>query len=151
MTYGQHGHGLAVLNFKQRDVAVCTKTDNQLAHERMFRRCLAATEGKSSQEFDAFGDSRTRASSCFSIPLREKIEQTLQVFRGGRRKPNRVIHLRVAVLRVRASVLSSPANTSSAETYLPARRASSRAASPRATNSCCIVRRWILNWIASST
>ena len=37
MTYSQHGHRLTVLDFKQRNVAVCTKTDNQLAQERMFR------------------------------------------------------------------------------------------------------------------
>lgn len=31
MTHSQHGHGLTVFDFKQRDVAICTKTDNQLA------------------------------------------------------------------------------------------------------------------------
>src|ERR1039457_5543370 len=142
MAYRQHGHGLAVFDFKQRYITVCTKADNQFAQQRMFRRCLAATEGKGSQEFNAFGNRGAGAFGGSHILFREKVEQVLQVFCGGGCEPDRVAHLRAAALR--ASVLSSPASTASAETYLPVRRASSRAASPRATNSCCIARRWIL-------
>ena len=60
-----------------------------------------------------------RAFDGLHVLFREKVEQALQVFRGGRGEPYRVAHFRAAALRVRASVLSSPASTVSAETYLP--------------------------------
>jgi len=44
MTYGQYGHGLAILDFKQCYITIFAKTDNQLAQQGVFRRCLAATE-----------------------------------------------------------------------------------------------------------
>ena len=97
MTYGQHGHGLAVLDFKQCDITVRTKTDNQLAQQGMFRRRLAATEWKGAQEFEAFGNRRACAPGGFRIPLREKIEQMLQVPRGGRRKPYHQLKLISAI------------------------------------------------------
>jgi hypothetical protein len=117
MAYRQHGHGLAVFDFKQRYITVCAKADNQFAQQRMFRRGLAATKGKGSQEFDAFGNRGAGAFGGLHILFCEKVEQALQVFCGGGCEPDRVAHLRAAALR--ASVLSSPASTASAETYLP--------------------------------
>jgi hypothetical protein len=53
MTYGQHSHGQAILDFKQLNMTVCAKADNQLSQQEVFRQCLAANGWKGAQEFDA--------------------------------------------------------------------------------------------------
>jgi hypothetical protein len=72
MTDGQHGHGLAILDFKQRNITVCTKADDQLAQQRVFRRCLATTEWKSAQKFDALGNDGAGVFGSFRIPFTRK-------------------------------------------------------------------------------
>ena len=74
MTYGQHGYRLTVLDFKQCDVAICPEADDQLAQQGIFRRCLAATERKTTQKIESPGNSLAGASCRFCIPLREKVE-----------------------------------------------------------------------------
>ena len=46
MAYGQHGHGPAIFDFKQGDISIRAKADNQLPQKGMLRRCLATTEWK---------------------------------------------------------------------------------------------------------
>jgi hypothetical protein len=72
MAYGQHGYGLAILDFKQRNITVCAKADDQLAQQRVLRRCLATTEGESAQKFDALGNSRAGVFGSFRIPSTRK-------------------------------------------------------------------------------
>ena len=77
MTYGQHGHSLAVFDFKQSDIAIGAKADNQLAQQRVLRRNLAAAKGKCTQELDALGNGGAGASGCFQVTFSQEIEQAL--------------------------------------------------------------------------
>jgi hypothetical protein len=116
MAYSQHGDSLAVFDFKQGDVAVSAKADNQLAQQRIFRRNLAATKWKSAQKLHALGNGSACAPCSLHIPLCEKIKQALQISCSSRRKTDSIVHLRAAALRAFANDLSRPANISSTDT-----------------------------------
>src|SRR3990167_3371140 len=117
--------------------------DDQLAQERALRS-LAAGERRRLQSRHARPDRRQRplgksqvAAVTLQFALDDEVEQAVEVGLGLDGQADPAAHLLVLDIRARAvsSLRCRPATTTSASTYWPVRRASSRDSRPRAMNS----------------